>query len=243
MSTDFGLRRWRDSDESAPERAAEGVALLQHLRGHFEGELLPAAIDPEVQFAVAVAGDDALHVLEAFDGFPVDAGDQIAGLKAGRRCRHPRLNLADARRDRVNANREVHSRVDHEGKEKICGRSSEHHGRALPYGLSLKGAPPLLRRQARERLRGRLARGVLVVDEFHVAAERNPGDAPARALAIGEAADLLTETDGEGAHGDTAPARDEEMAELVDEDHDAEHDEEGDHGENCGHRCDQDRKH
>ena len=51
---------------------------------------------------------------------------------------------------------------------------------------------------ALERLRRGLAGGILVVDELHVAAERDPGEAPARAVAVVEAEDLPAEADGEG---------------------------------------------
>ncbi len=210
---------------------------------HFQRQLLPTAIDAEAELAVAVAGDDALHVLETYDRIAVDAGDHVTRLEAGGGRRHPRLHLADARRDGMDADGEVHGGVDQNREKKIRGRPGEHHGCTLPDGLRLEGAAALLRRHALERILRRLARGILVVHELHVAAERNPGDAPARTLAIGEAPDLPPKADGEGANRDAAPARDDEVAELVDEDHDAEHDEEGHHGKNRRHRCGEERKH
>src|SRR4029079_3967628 len=70
------------------------------------------------------------------------------------------------------------------------------------------------------------AGAVVVVEELDVAAERDPGEAPARAVLVGEAEDLAAEADGEIPHPDAAPARDQEMAELVNDDDRGEHEEE-----------------
>ena len=53
-------------------------------------------------------------------------------------------------------------------------------------------------RHALQRLPGRHAGAVLVVQELDVAAQRDPGEAPARAVAVVEAEDLLAEADREG---------------------------------------------
>ena len=92
-------------------------------------------------------------------------------------------------------------------------------------GFALEAPRPLLRRQLLERFLAR-ACGILVVDEFHVAAERNPGQPPARAVPVVEAHDLRTEADREGLDRHAAPAGHQEMAELVDEDHDGQDEQE-----------------
>ena len=74
---------------------------------------------------------------------------------------------------------------------------------------------------ARDRGLVRHAGGILVAEKLHVAAERNGGDLPAGAVAIGEAEQLRAETDGKDQHPHAAPARDQEMAELVEEHDDA----------------------
>ena len=61
------------------------------------------------------------------------------------------------------------------------------------------------------------AGGVLVAEEFDVAAERDGGDLPAGAVAVVEAEQLRAEADGKRQDLDAAPAGDEEMAELVEE--------------------------
>ena len=61
------------------------------------------------------------------------------------------------------------------------------------------------------------ARRIVVAEEFHIAAERNRGDFPARAVAVVEADDFGPETDRKHQHLDAAPARHQEMAKLMKE--------------------------
>ena len=77
------------------------------------------------------------------------------------------------------------------------------------------------------------ARGVGVVEEFDVAAERDGRDAPARAVPVVEAPELAAESDGEGRDGHAAPAGHEEVAELVEEHHHAQHEQEREHEHGC----------
>ena len=74
---------------------------------------------------------------------------------------------------------------------------------------------------------GLRARDILVVDEFHIAAERDPRQPPACAVAVVEAEDLRPEADRENLDGDAAPARHEEMTELVEEHDDGQDEKEG----------------
>ena len=62
------------------------------------------------------------------------------------------------------------------------------------------------------------ARGIVVAEKLHIAAERDGRKLPAGAMAIVEADDFGTETHRKSEHPHAAPARDEEMAELVEED-------------------------
>src|SRR5690606_34385266 len=71
------------------------------------------------------------------------------------------------------------------------------------------------------------ARAVRIAVEFHVAAERNPGEAPARPLAVRVGGDLGTEADREGVDLHAAPAADQEVPEFVEENHDRENEDEG----------------
>ena len=63
----------------------------------------------------------------------------------------------------------------------------------------------------------RHARGVVIPEKFHVAAERNGRKLPAGAMAIVEADELRAETHRKSQHPHAAPARDQEVAELVEE--------------------------
>ena len=75
----------------------------------------------------------------------------------------------------------------------------------------------------------RHARGVVVAEEFHIAAERDGRDFPARAVAVVEAGNLGTEADREDQHPDAAPARHQKMAELVEEHDDGQDEQERHH--------------
>src|SRR6185295_8876826 len=92
------------------------------------------------------------------------------------------------------------------------------HETLLPLGLGHR----------RKRLLVRDAGGVFVAEEFHIAAERNGGNLPARAVAIIEAPKFGTKADGEDQYPDTEPARDQEVAQLVEKHHQLEHDQKRD---------------
>ena len=78
------------------------------------------------------------------------------------------------------------------------------------------------------------ARRAHVADELHIAAERQPADLPAGAPLVGPAGDLAAEADRKALRPDAEPARDEIMAELVDEDERPERRQEGDEDEPDG---------
>ena len=73
------------------------------------------------------------------------------------------------------------------------------------------------------------ARCVLVVDEFHVAAERDPGQPPARSFPVVETDNLGSETNRKCFDRNTAPSGHEKMAELVEKYDNGQYEEEADH--------------
>ena len=73
----------------------------------------------------------------------------------------------------------------------------------------------------------RNAGGVFVAEELDVAAERNRGNLPARSVAVIESEQLRTEADGEDEDLNAIPARDQKMAELVEEHHDGQDEQKG----------------
>lgn len=92
----------------------------------------------------------------------------------------------------------------------------------------MEAALPLLRGHRGKRRRSRRRRLGVVAEEFHVAAERNRGNLPARAVPVVEAHELRPEPEREGQHLHARPARDEEMAQLVKEDDNRQDKQEGD---------------
>ena len=115
---------------------------------------------------------------------------------------------------------------DDDGEQEIGDRPCRDDGRAGAKRLALETVLALFRGHAFE---GPLtcARCILVVDEFHIAAERDPGQPPARSVPVVETDDLGAEADRECLDRDAAPAGHEEVAELVEEHHDGEHEQEG----------------
>src|SRR5680860_1698576 len=81
---------------------------------------------------------------------------------------------------------------DENRQDEIGDRPRRHDGRALAERLALEAPLALRLRERLEDLAAGRARDVLVVDEFHVAAEGNPRHPPAGALAVVEAEDLGT---------------------------------------------------
>ena len=74
---------------------------------------------------------------------------------------------------------------------------------------------------ARDRGLVRHARGVVIAEKLHVAAERNGRKLPAGSVAVVEADEFRTETHRKSQHPHAAPARDQEVAELMEEHDDA----------------------
>ena len=107
---------------------------------------------------------------------------------------------------------------------KFASRPGRHDRDALPQRREVEEPLPLGERRRRQRLRIGNARGVVVALEAHIAAERDRGELPARAAAIGEAGKLAAEADREGGDANSAPAGDEEMPHLVHEDDGRQHD-------------------
>ncbi len=74
-----------------------------------------------------------------------------------------------------------------------------------------------------------VARLALIAEEFDVAAERDRGQLPAGAVAVVEAQKFRAETDREGQDPHAGPARDQEVAKLMEEDDDRQDEQERNH--------------
>ena len=73
----------------------------------------------------------------------------------------------------------------------------------------------------------RHAGGILVAEEFYVAAERDGGDFPARAVAVVKTDNFGPKTNGKHQDPHAAPARDQEMTQFVEEHDQAEDEQKG----------------
>ena len=159
-----------------------------------------------------------------FDRVAVDAHDAVAGLDPGPlggAARHHRLG---DRQDVRPADQREDRREYDDGEDEVRRRAGGHDRHALPERREMEEPLPLGERRRGQRLRIGDARGVLVALEAHIAAERDGGELPARAAAVGEAGKLAAEADGEGRDANSAPAGDEEMPHLVHEHDGRQHD-------------------
>src|SRR5581483_1590402 len=97
-----------------------------------------------------------------------------------------------------------------------------HDGRPFEHRLEEEAQRTLGRSQGVEPLRVRGARRAVVTKKFDVAAKRDRGDFPARAVPVVEADKFGAETYGKDEDPHTAQPGDQEMAKLMEEDHQAE---------------------
>ena len=155
----------------------------------------------------------------------VDRDDQIALLDA-RLLRGAAGSTSSTRGSMTGAPTSMKAAgEDGDGQNEIGDGARGHDGGALPDGLAVEIAG--LGLGPRHGLGIGHAGGIGIARELHIAAERNPRQFPARAVAVIPAGDLLAEADREGLDVDPAPARHEEVAELVNEHDDDQRHEEG----------------
>ena len=152
----------------------------------------------------------------------VDRDDQIAGLESGGGGGTVGLHRVHPRAHRLLAVQHEDRRENDDGQNEIRHRPGHDYGRALEHRLEEKAVLAFAFVHGLQARSVRGAAGILVAEEFDVAAERNGGDFPARAVAIVKPDDFRAETDGKHQNSHAAQARDQEMAELVEEHHKAE---------------------
>ena len=172
-------------------------------------------------------GDDALHLAKGLNGGAVDADDAVARQKSRSLRRAPRVDDVDLGGGDALAEYAEDRSENDDGEEEVGNRARRHHGRALGERFALEASRALFRRKLIERPATASTCNVLIVDELHIAAEWDPRDLPPRVVAVGKAHDLGPEADRERFDADPAPARDEEMTELVDKHHDGQNEKEG----------------
>src|SRR5215470_11100719 len=209
-----------DAEQALPDHVAETVLDLLESGGRLEGDPGSAAVDLEHQRLPRAGAYDLLHVGEAFDRAAVDRQDQVAGLEPGGSGGAPRLHGVDPRRRARLAEDHEQAGEQRDGENDIRQRPGHHDGGPHAHRLVDEALAALLLAHVGKRGLIGNARRVLVAEELDVAAERHRGNLPAGAVAIVEPEEFRTETDGEHQYPDTTEARDQEMAELVEEYHD-----------------------
>ena len=212
-----------------PMHVAEIVFDLFQRRRRGEHERGAFAIDCDFEGVARALADDALHVLEIVDRpcrqwqttrSPVwnpAAAAGLSGCTASTRALIvclpyspkivAKMTIAKTK-FAIGPATTMAARLGTGWKKKLCLRSSSAHGSP---GAEYPGR---FRRSRRRRI--------------YVAAERNGGDFPARAVTIVKADDFRAKTDGKHQNSDAAQPGDQEMAKLVEEHHKAEDEQERD---------------
>src|ERR671913_2329934 len=126
-----------------------------------------------------------------------------------------RLHFANNWRRARSTERREEDGEDRDRQQEVGNRAGKYDKEPLPHGFVVEAPLALLRRQLGQV--ARRARRMLVADELHVAAERQPADLPSRAALVGPSGDLAAEPDREGLGANAEPARDEVMSHLVNE--------------------------
>ncbi len=223
-----GRRRAADAKKPDPMHVAEIVFDLFQRRRRGKNERGAFAIDCDFEGVARALADDALHVLEIVDGLAVDGNDQIAGLKSGGGGRAVGLHRVHPGSHRLLAVQSEDRCKNDDSQNEIRHRSGDDYGGALGYRLEEKALLAFVFGHALQTRSIRGASGVLIAEELYVAAERNGGDFPARAVTIVKPDDFRAETDGKHQNSDATQPGDQEMAKLVEEHHKAEDEQERD---------------
>ncbi|MGY4294725.1 hypothetical protein ACVWXN_002820 [Bradyrhizobium sp. i1.4.4] len=222
-----GLGLVLDAEHAEAVAVAERILALEQRRRRGQGDDGAVPLDLEGQRRTRIHRNDSLHVGKALDRLAVDLHDDVADLEAGRGRSAVGDDAVDAGDRARLAVIERHGGEDQCAQDEIGDRSGRNDGGARADLLVMEAAGALLGRHGRERL-GRRGRSLaLVAEELDVAAERDRRDLPAGAMAVVETDQLRSETEREGQHPNARPARDQEMAEFMEEHDDRQDEQEG----------------
>src|SRR5580704_5341920 len=223
------LRRGRPGNAQNADamHVAEIVLDLLERRRRFEHQLRTLAVDGDIERLAGAVADHALHVGEVADGAAVDRHHQVARLKSGRGGGAVRLHRIHTGGHGLLAVKHEDAGKDHYGQKEIGHRSGHHDGRAFGHRLEHETLRFLAFIHGGQALGVRHARGILIAEEFYIAAERDGGDFPARAVAVVKADDFGAKTNGKHQDPHATPARDQEMTQFVEEHDQAEDEQKG----------------
>src|ERR671913_974935 len=126
-----------------------------------------------------------------------------------------RLHFANNWRRARSTERREEDGEDRDRQQEVGNRAGKYDEEPLPHGFVVEAPLALLRRQLGQV--ARRARRMLVADELHISAERQPADLPSRPALVGPSGDLTTEPNREDLGANAEPASDEVMSHLGNE--------------------------
>ena len=205
----------------------EVVLELFELRRCLQNDVRAASIDFDGECFASTDADDALHVGETIDFLAVNGRHQVTRLEAGGFGSTRRLHGVDASTGGLLAVKHKNAGENRDCQNEIRDWTCCDHGGARTDPLVHETHRFLGFGHLRHGLPVGHARGILVAEEFHVAAEGYCRDLPACAVAVEEAKDLWAKTDRESEDFYTAAAGHQEMAKLMKEDNNRQDENEG----------------
>src|SRR5258707_6872514 len=184
-----------NAQHADPVRISERVFHLPELRRSPQLQRAIAALDRECQRFAGANADNPLHIGETPDRSAVDCRYDVTDLKAGSRGCTPRLHLIDTRRRAWFAKEREQAGEDHDCQKEVGDWTGGHDRRTLTDFLVVETAGALFFGHAGEHF-GRWRRGLAIVaEELDIAAERDGGDLPPRAMAVVETGEVRTEAE------------------------------------------------
>ena len=189
-------------------RFGEAPALLGIGHAQFRvAQLAAAAAHAQGSFAARAHGVQQVehHVALTRHRGAVDGEDFIPATQAGGGGYRARGHLADQGPDLGDTVHPQHAPQQQHREQDVEGGAGEQHHDALPGRTAREGARQLVRRH----------RTFALIEQLHVAAERQRGDPVFVPFGVDVLPQRLAEADGEAQHLEAEPSRDPEMAELM----------------------------
>jgi hypothetical protein len=198
----------------------ERILALDQFRHRGQRGFGAATVHDDAQGLAGAVHHQPLHVRESLDPAPIDREHEIPVLEAGGFRGAAGLDLVDESGSARLAVEDEHGREQDDREDEIGDRARRDDGGPLGNVLVREADLAFGLVHGGERRLVRHARGVLVAEEFHIAAQRDGGELPTGAVAVREADELAAEADREHQDPHAAPACDHEVPELVEEHHD-----------------------
>jgi len=217
----LGGHRPSDAEDADPLHVAKVVLdLFERWRG-FEHALHAVVFNGHIQRFAGARTDDALHVAKAVDCVPIYRNHEVAGLKAGSSRRAAGLYGIDPGAHGLFAVQREHAGKNDDSQDEIRRRSRNDNGDAFQHRLEHESPRALVSIQIPRRL-ARDAGDILVAKELYETAKRDGRDFPAGPVTVVKANDFGAEADRKNQNLHAAPACNQKVSELMEEDDQAE---------------------